>query len=149
MHLLAAHVHRPSIGQYIGPDNRCPVCHTTFALRYLALAHASHVKQRTSATRSCRQVILSEACEKLSDQTLRLLSAEARRLRTVARKMETSHVPAPGSAQRAWRPLPPYHIDSPPQPSERLGCLCVPSVTTSKPDHVSSDADSPVSFALT
>ena len=49
MHLLKAQDHRPSIGQYIGPDNRCPVSHVTFALRYLAVAHASHAKPRSGA----------------------------------------------------------------------------------------------------
>ena len=92
-HLLKTHNHRPSIGQYIGPDNRCSVCHVTFALRYLAVAHASRVKPRSGANRSCHQVILSGSIEKVSEDTLKRL--EARRLRTVARKGGKYHIPAP------------------------------------------------------
>ena len=47
------------IGQYIGPDTDVQFSHVTFALRYLAVAHASHVKPRSGSNRSCRQVILS------------------------------------------------------------------------------------------
>ena len=57
VHLLTAHGQLPSIRQYIGPDKGCPVCLTTFPYRYTALVHRSHVKPRTCATRSRRQVV--------------------------------------------------------------------------------------------
>ena len=80
MHLVKAHGHRPSIGQYIGPDNRCPVCHVTFALRYLAVALAPFSKSFVPPRH------LSGSIEKVSQVTDKPLIVEARRLRTAARE---------------------------------------------------------------
>ena len=89
MHLLKVHGRGSPIAQYIGPDNRCPACHTVFALRYLAVAHASQSKPRSGVTVSCRQVILFGSVERVSEEVLKPLLLEARRLRTTARRMGT------------------------------------------------------------
>ena len=128
MHLLTAHGRRSHIAQFIGPDNRCPVCHKTFALRYLAIAHASQSKPRSGAAVSCRQVIMSGSVERLSEEVLKPLVLEARRLRTTARRMGKSHVPAPWTAQRVRR-LPPDDGDDSSQPQKRIRwtpVLCLP-----------------------
>ena len=123
-------------GQYIGRDNRCPVYHVTFVLRYLAVAQTSHVKPRSGANRSCRRVTLSGSTEKVFDDILKpLLLIEARRLRTVARKMGTYHVPARWVAQRTRKP-PSYDGECPPKPAKRLRwapVLCLPSVAIERP----------------
>ena len=134
-------------GQYIGLDNRCPVYHVTFVLRYLAVAQASHVNPRSGANRSCRRVILSGSTEKVSDDILKpLLLIEARRLRTVARKMGTYHVPARWVAQRTRKP-PSYDGECPPKPAKRLRwapVLCLPFVAIERPFQLCPDAGSPV-----
>ena len=146
MHLLMAHGRRSQIAQFIGPDNRCPVCHTTFALRYLAIAHASQSKPRSGAAVSCRQVILSGSVERLSQEVLKPLVLEARRLRTTARRMGKSHVPAPWTAQRVRRP-PPCDGDDSSQPQKRIRwtpVLCCPVISDVKPTLDSDIGDSPV-----
>ena len=116
MHLVR--VHRSSIRQYIGPDNRRPVCHKTFALRRNAIARASRIKPCSGEIHSCCQVILSGSVEKVPDDTLRPLVDDARWLRTVARRMGRSHFPAPWGHQRT-RKASPYDGDCHPKPAKR------------------------------
>ena len=129
---------------------RCPVCHVTFALRYLAVAHASHVKPRSGAIRSCRQAIFVWFQREGPGGHLKPLIIEARRLGTVAREVGKSHVPAPWVAQRT-RKSSSDDGDCPPQPAERLRWAPVSRlspVAIEQPCHVCPDVGSLVHKSL-
>ena len=89
--------------------------------------------------------MLSGSLERVFEEVLKPLLLEARRLRTTARRMGKSHVPAPWTAQRVRRPLP-YDGDLPPKPLNRIRwgpVLCPPPVSVVNSDLDFADSDSP------
>ena len=131
MHLLKAHHHRPSIGRYLGPDNRCPVCHVTFALRYHTLLHMPLMSNRAQEqfVRAAKSFCLVPL------RTSRRTPSSLSSLRPVGFALWLGKWESLWVAQRT-RKSSSHNGDCPPQPAKRLRwapVLCLSLVAIAQP----------------
>ena len=126
-HARIKHGTRSFVRNFIGSDNKCPVCQNVFSTRLRAIAHLSEKRKRGKRTISCHDLVLEGLATPLNPTVVASHDNEDRKLRKTARLMGHAQ---PLALYVAKRRFPQFESDvsplcgdskteAPPQPSKR------------------------------
>ena len=90
-HERKKHNIKSNVNQYIGPNNRCPICKIQFANRVSALKHASEKRVRGAPRQTCNARLLAGEAPPFSPSTVVDLDAAAKASRQRAAQTGKTH----------------------------------------------------------